>query len=67
MTRFGFNDKQLRTARVDQEKSVDDIFEHVIRGVRLSRLRELLRGRAEQDTRREERDAWVNVPTPRTA
>jgi hypothetical protein len=58
------NDKQLRTAHVDQEKSTDDIFEHVIRGVRLSRLRELLRRRREQP--KEERNGWASVPEPET-
>jgi hypothetical protein len=60
-----YNDKPQRTPHVDQEKSTDDIFEHVIRGVRLSRLRELLR--ADQDQRREEHDAWVHGIEPRTA
>jgi hypothetical protein len=57
MTRSA-KDKQRRTAHVDQEKSTEDIFEHVIRGVRLSRLRELLRGRDEHRTRKEERDGF---------
>jgi hypothetical protein len=66
MTRSA-NDKQRRTAHVDQEKSTEDIFEHVIRGVRLSRLRELIRGRDEHRTRKEERDGWVKMPEPSTA
>ena len=62
-----FNDKQRRTAHVDQEKSIEDIFEHVIRGVRLSRLRELLRGNNEHDSHTEEREAWGHSPEPTTA
>jgi hypothetical protein len=59
------NDKPQRLPHVDQEKSTDDIFEHVIRGVRLSRLRELLRG--EHDQRRQEPDGWVHRIEPSTA
>ncbi len=68
MKMFGSNDKEHRGAHVDQEKSTDEIFEHVIRGVRLSRLRELLRGRDQHHTDEAEgRDTWVNSPEPRTA
>ncbi|HET9834323.1 MAG TPA: hypothetical protein VFP91_21520 [Vicinamibacterales bacterium] len=60
-------DKQPGAARVDQEKSTDEIFEHVIHGVRLSRLRELLRRRKEQDESVEDCDVWGNAPEPRPA
>ena len=55
------NDKHRRIGHVDQEKSTEEIFEHVIRGVRLSRLRELLRGRDEHHTRKEERDGGPSL------
>ena len=61
------SDKQRRIAHVDQEKSMEEIFEHVIRGVRLSRLRELLRGRNEQRSHKEERNVWGHSPEPTTA
>lgn len=67
MTISGSRDKQLRSARVDREKSMDEIFEHVIRGVRLSRLRELLRGGRERHSHSEQGDAWANSPEPTTA
>jgi len=61
-------DKQSGAAHVEQEKSTEEIFEHVIRGVRLSRLRELLRRRKEQhDEPDEERSVWGKVPEPRPA
>jgi len=62
----GLTEKRRRTAHVDKEKSTDEIFEHVIRGVRLSRLRELLR-RRDEDDRRRERNSWGNTPEPSTA
>jgi hypothetical protein len=60
-------DKQPGAAHVDQEKSMDEIFEHVINGVRLSRLRELLRRRKDQDESVEDRDVWANAREPRLA
>jgi len=62
-----FTDKKPGAARVDREKSMDEIFEHVIRGVRLSRLRELLRRNKEQREPVADRDMWGNVPEPSTA
>ncbi|HUK36020.1 MAG TPA: hypothetical protein VLV86_19015 [Vicinamibacterales bacterium] len=53
-------------AHVDQEKSIVDVFEHVIRGVRLDRLRVLLRA-AEQLRRMEDDDPWKNSAEPTTA
>jgi len=69
MARPKGTDKPSGSAHVDQEKSTDDIFEHVIRGVRLSRLRELLRRRKENDEPDQERNVnvWSNAPEPRTA
>jgi hypothetical protein len=66
MTRSKGTDKQAGAPHVEQEKSTDEIFEHVIRGVRLSRLRELL-GRKEHDEPDEKRTLWGNAPEPRTA
>jgi hypothetical protein len=43
MRRRRLDAKRDRAAHVDQEKSLVDVFEHVIRGVRLNRLRDLLR------------------------
>jgi hypothetical protein len=59
MRRRRLDPKRDRANRVDQEKSLVDVFEHVIRGVRLGRLRQLLR---EGDRRRSPRvisPAWV--------
>lgn len=50
---------------VEKEKSTDDVFEHVIRGVRLNRLRELLRSNR-SDAQQPEPGGWVTVE-PRTA
>ena len=52
MKRRRLDAKRDRVAHVDQEKSLVDVFEHVIRGVRLSRLRQLLRERGNQRTLR---------------
>jgi hypothetical protein len=60
-------DKQPGAAHVDQEKSMEEIFEHVIHGVRLSRLRELLRRRKEKDESVEDRNVWGHAPEPRPA
>jgi hypothetical protein len=43
--------KHRAEVHVDQEKSIVDVFEHVIRGVRLNRLRELLRMNDEEQKR----------------
>ena len=66
MARSKETDKQGSAAHVDQEKSTDEIFEHVIRGVRLSRLRELLR-RKEREEPDEKPNVWGSAPEPRTA
>src|SRR5579871_1067650 len=50
MTTSRSSEKPHGSPRVDQEKSTEDVFEHVIRGVRLNRLRDLLRrGRRDDD------------------
>ena len=68
MARPKGTDKQSGAAHVEQEKSTEEIFEHVIRGVRLSRLRELLRRRkGQQDELDQERSVWGNIPEPRPA
>jgi hypothetical protein len=54
-------------AHVDQEKSLVDIFEHVIRGVRIDRLRELLRESEKHNKRPADRKAWGHRPLPTTA
>jgi len=55
--------KRERVAHIDQEKSTVDVFEHVIRGVRLNRLRELLR---ESERQRKHEQGWRNTLGPET-
>ena len=59
-------EKPRRAPQVDRVKSTEDVFEHVIRGVRLSRLRELLRRRNHSGDR-PGRDLWINGAEPTTA
>jgi hypothetical protein len=56
-----------RAPQVDQVKSTEDVFEHVIRGVRLSRLRELLRRRKQSGDEPAGRDLWIDRAEPSTA
>jgi hypothetical protein len=58
--------KRRGEANVDQEKSIVDVFEHVICGVRLNHLRELLRKSSEGQKHSQDRDGWrITVePTP---
>ncbi len=63
MTMRRVTDKPNSTPHVDQEKSVVDVFEHVIRGVRLNRLRDLLRrGCDDDDDAGAEADVWLKDP-----
>jgi hypothetical protein len=59
--------KHRREGHVDQEKSIVDVFEHVIRGVRLNRLRELLRMNDEEQKRVRDGDNWTNTVEPKPA
>ena len=64
-TRLGA--KHRGEGHVDQEKSIVDVFEHVIRGVRLNRLRELLRMNDEERKRALDGDDWTNTVEPKPA
>ena len=66
MKRTRAHGKRERVAHIDQEKSMVDVFEHVIRGVRLNRLRELLR-ETEKQRKREHGDGTWRTAGPTTA
>jgi hypothetical protein len=59
--------KHRGEAHIDQEKSIVDVFEHVIRGVRLNRLREILRERSEEQSHAKDGRAWTNTVEPKPA
>ena len=67
MKRGRLDGKRHRVAHIDQEKSTVDVFEHVIRGVRLNRLRELLRETERQRKREHGDETWRSTAGPTTA
>jgi hypothetical protein len=61
------DEKNRGEGHIDQEKSLVDVFEHVIRGVRLNRLHERLHEKAERDNHARGGDGWTIIVEPNPA